>query len=292
MEHAVDPGVSARWRVTPGPVLGDRPAGTWAARRDGVPLVVKFFDDATYPDWRYPVRVADALHALGWPTPRLADEPIPAATGTWALFHHLPGRPRPRQQPGERRHRGRLLAELHASAAATGITVQRNGFADPASVVSDPALDRWLRAYERIDPSSAVPLRRCREAAVAWFAAHPHPDAPRSVIHSDFTPWNLLFDGDRLTGLLDFEGTHLTFQVADFALSWRGYQDDVLLGYDEVRPLSDLEWHLIRPCYWAWMFIDLTSTPPGHSSVSWQLAHLHKHSPLLDRKAGPAPRFA
>jgi aminoglycoside phosphotransferase (APT) family kinase protein len=59
------------------------------------------------------------------------------------------------------------------------------------------------------------------------------------VIHGDFTPWNLLFDGGRLTGVLDFEATHHTFQVADFALSWRGYHDDVLSGYDEVRTEAD-----------------------------------------------------
>ncbi|GAB7045264.1 phosphotransferase enzyme family protein [Catenuloplanes indicus] len=290
----VDPVVGARWRITAGPPLGDRPRGTWAAARDGVPLVVKFFDEATFPDWRYTVRVADALRARGWPTPELADDTIDVPGGAWALFHRLPGRPRD-AGPGEQRARGRLLAGLHESAAATGITGQRGGFADPAAVVADPTVDDWLRIHERTDPDGARTMWRHLDATRAWFAAHPAPDVPRSVIHGDFAPWNLLYDDGRLTGVLDFEGTHHTVQVADFALSWRGYQDEVLRGYDEVRPLSEVEWQLIRPAFRAWLFIDaraeLAALRGGRAAaltdLSWPLAHLRKRSPLLDRRAGP-----
>ncbi len=41
------------------------------------------------------------------------------------------------------------------------------------------------------------------------------------------------------------EASHHTFQVADFVLSWRGYPDEVLRGYPEVRPLSELEREMI-----------------------------------------------
>jgi hypothetical protein len=87
--------------------------------------------------------------------------------------------------------------------------------------------------------------------------------------------------------------------VADFALSWRGYQDDVLLGYDEVRALSDLEWHLVRPTYWAWLFLGVKQALAAHYSpttgaavplnLQWQLTHIRRHSPLIARKAGAAP---
>jgi Ser/Thr protein kinase RdoA (MazF antagonist) len=125
---------------------------------------------------------------------------------------------------------------------------------------------------------------------------HPGLDAPRSVIHGDFAPWNLLFDDGRLTGLLDFEATHHTFQVADFALSWRGYQDDVLRGYDEVRPLSDVEWHLVQPVYQAWLFLGLKDALAAHYSapdhageplnLEWQSLHARRQSPLIARKTG------
>jgi Ser/Thr protein kinase RdoA (MazF antagonist) len=205
--------------------------------------------------------------------------------GAWVLFHRLPGAPRP-ASPGEERARGRLLAELHAAAAATGITDQRGGFRDPAEVVGDPDLARLLRWYETAHPEEGRVLRAARDAAAEWFDRHPGPDAPRSVIHGDFAPWNLLFDGDRLTGVLDFEITHHALQVADFVLSWRGYHDDVVRGYDEVRPLSDLEWALIRPVFQAWMCIGLADVLAAYRSggpapdVSWQVGHLRKRSAL------------
>jgi Ser/Thr protein kinase RdoA (MazF antagonist) len=144
-------------------------------------------------------------------------------------------------------------------------------------------------------------LRACRDTAVGWFADNPTGDAARSVIHGDFTPWNLLFDNGRLTGVLDFEATHHTVQVADFALAWRGYQDNVLRGYDEVRALSDLEWQLVLPTFWAWLFIGVTDLLAAHYGgtlpvntplkLGWQITHLHKHSPLLAQKAG-TPRLS
>jgi hypothetical protein len=50
-----------------------------------------------------------------------------------------------------------------------------------------------------------------------------------------------------------------------------------------VRPLSDLEWQLIRPVYQAWMFhgvrADLQAGTPV--DLSWQVAHLRKRSALV-----------
>lgn len=54
------------------------------------------------------------------------------------------------------------------------------------------------------------------------------------VLHSDFTTGNILFEGDELSGVLDFEATHLNVRVADFALSWRGRYDDVIKGVQEA----------------------------------------------------------
>ncbi|MFI5835835.1 phosphotransferase [Micromonospora sp. NPDC051300] len=152
------------------------------------------------------------------------------------------------------------------------------------------------------EPGSGGVLRRCREAAATWFAEHPDPDVPRSVIHGDFTPWKLLFAGGRLTGLLDFEATHHTFQVADFALPWRGHQDDVLRGYDEVRALSELEWHLVQPTYWAWLLLGVKDAlaahdragPGGHEppNLRWQVAHARRHSPLIAARTGTTPPWS
>ncbi|MFP6643162.1 MAG: phosphotransferase [Candidatus Latescibacterota bacterium] len=98
------------------------------------------------------------------------------------------------------------------------------------------------------------------------------------VLHSDFAPWNILFDGDECTGILDFEATHLNVRVADFAMSWRGYYDDVVHGYEEVHKLTDLDWQLLVPTFWSWLFISardhIERTPPAElrrDSFSWQI---------------------
>ena len=159
-------------------MLGDRAYGTWEATRNGVRFVVKLFGAEFPPDWRYTLRVAAALREQGWPTPEPAEEPAVTADGAWVLFHRLPGSPRTpaaRDRPAEERARGRLLAEFHAAAAATGITDQRDGFALPADVVNDPELERWLRLHEMARPDEAGP---CGPAAMTrrnGSPTTPHP---------------------------------------------------------------------------------------------------------------------
>jgi Ser/Thr protein kinase RdoA (MazF antagonist) len=251
----------ARWRLTAGEVLGHQESGTWAATRGGAAFVLKRYRANEFTDLPYTLRVAAALRAQGWPTPEPAEEPLAGDGESWVLFHRLPGRSN--WEPGEQRRRGRLLAELHAAATATGITDQRRDFPVPDEVVADPELDRLLRTHELACPEQGRVLRAGRDRAVSCFAEHSAADAPRSVIHGDFAPWNLLFENGRLTGVVDFEATHYSFQVADFAMSWRGYQDDVLRGYDEVRALSELEWRLIQPVYWSWLFFGVKEALAG-----------------------------
>lgn len=276
----MDPEVQARWRLRPGPMLGSRSTRTWAASRDGGEFVVQRVNPVDSPDWAYPLRVAAALRERGWPTPELAEEPVIAPDGgVWLLAHRLPGRPRVpsgADSPDEQRERGRLLAELHDALAATGLTGQRGGWAFPGVMVRDPALERTLTAYARIHPDDGAELLACRAAAVEFFEANPEPDVPSGVIHGDFTPWNLLFDDNRLTGVLDFEISHRTYLVADFALSWRGCQDGVISGYEQVRPLSDLERGLIVPTFRAWCFLGLAGEDATALDLSWNVAHLRR----------------
>ena len=121
--------------------------------------------------------------------------------------------------------------------------------------------------------------------------------APRAVIHSDFAPWNLLYnEGGSLSGVLDFEATHRNYRIADFALAWRGDEDEVIEGYNEVNPLSEAEWEMIVPTYIAWTFLGvkdaLRTAAAGATDeprFGWQTRQLLKRSPLLAAFAPPYP---
>jgi len=66
---------------------------------------------------------------------------------------------------------------------------------------------------------------------------------PRQVIHNDFHPGNVLTDGQRITGILDFGDVVHTARVVDLAvaLSYFGYDDELIEGFATVVPLTDEE---------------------------------------------------
>ena len=109
-------------------------------------------------------------------------------------------------------------------------------------------------------------------------------------------PWNLLFEGEKLTGIIDFEATHLNYRVADFANSWRGYQEEVIDGYQEIHELSELDWQLLTPVYWSWIFLDVkdeiqamvSGKVPPHD-LEWPIRHLMRREGLLGQRADPYP---
>jgi Ser/Thr protein kinase RdoA (MazF antagonist) len=121
---------------------------------------------------------------------------------------------------------------------------------------------------------------------------------PALVLHGDFTTWNFLFEGDRLTAVLDFEFSHLDYRVADFALAWRGDQDEVLAGYEEVQPLTEMEWQLLVPVFWCWLFKgvrqqieDILAGRVAPHGFDWQLKHLLRRSEAIRVHVGGLPEF-
>lgn len=67
---------------------------------------------------------------------------------------------------------------------------------------------------------------------------------PRQVVHNDFHPGNVLSDGDRLTGILDFGDTVFTARVVDLAvaLCYFGFDNEFIDGFQAAVPLNDDEW--------------------------------------------------
>lgn len=159
-------------------------------------------------------------------------------------------------------------------------------------VVLDPRLGDALRFVERHFPQQGRILLWHQEAAARGFVEVTGP-TPTTMIHGDFTSRNLLFVGEQLSGILDFEATHADHRVAEFALAWRARRDEVVLGYDEVTKLTETDWQLLVPCLWAWAFYGVAAAVERmkHGEVAphgfdWQVEMVLRRSPLMGPDAG------
>lgn len=288
-----EPEVLAHFGATVMEDLGGRETRNWIVSGHTEPAVLR----------RYPEHSADIAfeHAVlrhmaerGWPVPDALSEPVVIAGRTWALTRLLQGaREHAHGDEAHQRARGRLLAELHADLEQVGLG-QRDGWHMPEKTVIDPALYEQLGLYERFFPEDARMLRWHAERARELLALIDSTGARLVTLHGDLTAWNLLHRGTQLTGVLDFEFTHLNFLVADFALSWRGKYDGVVRGYDEVRKLDDIDWALITPVYWAWVLFGVASLISEMLSgeaepvrMDWILKRLTLRSPLMGKEASP-----
>ncbi|MGN7399974.1 aminoglycoside phosphotransferase family protein [Cytobacillus praedii] len=81
----------------------------------------------------------------------------------------------------------------------------------------------------------------------------PHPDGP-SFIHMDFRPANIIVDGNKVTGMIDFESVRFGSTEIDFTKLYRDFLrfDHTLFhayqeGYNSIRSLIDLE--VVLPFY-------------------------------------------
>lgn len=279
-----DPGVLEHYGVDAVVAdLGGHGNRHWLVEAGGERLVLRRYGDQI-GDVAYELRVLDRLRALRWPVPYAAAGLYDRTGTTWGLFVWLPGRPRPRHDGA--RDRGRLLGRFALDLESLTDLGQRPGVQPADEVVADGLLDARLRELEPRFPEETRVMRWHLDRARELFGGLDLPAARRSVVHGDFVNWNLLYERDRLTGIVDFEATHLNYRVSEFALAWRGAYDEVILGYDEVNPLSDLDRALLTPTWWAWLLWGLV---PAYDEpdLEWTVRKLLTRTPLMN--APPYP---
>jgi len=274
--------------------LGGRANKHWLVTSAGQRLVLRRYQHEPIGDIGYELAVLRRLAALGWPTPVAVADPVWADGHAWCLFQWLPGTPPVGTDSQSQRDRGRLLARLHEDIATLADLGQRPGARRAEDVVADPELAVRLRAYERLFPDEARIMLWHLDRARQSFAEIGRPGCPLLVLHGDFINQNLLFEGGRLSGVIDFESTHLNHRVSEFALSWRGKYDDVIRGYGDVHPLTELDWALLTPALWSWVFLGvaaeirrMTSGAIGAHRFEWQVRMLLRRSPLMGRHSVP-----
>jgi aminoglycoside phosphotransferase (APT) family kinase protein len=267
----------------------------WRVRTsDGVLYLRRSVASRSLVEVSYELRVVDELARKGWPVPRPVGAPVLSGGRVWCAFEALPGGPlRPRTPVSERREqraRGRLLARFHADTDDLAERFgQRPGWhrAEDAFEGLEPLLDGLARTR----PEASRTIRRHVEETREALAALDAERRPARLVHGDFSTWNLLHAAGRLSGVLDFDLVHLNHRVADFAISWRGMHDEVVLGYEEVTPLEAADWDLLVPVYRAFFllqaktkFVDATMPDP---QLGYVLAHLDRQPTLRrsDRRA-------
>lgn len=287
--------VLAHWRLRLIKPLGGRENMHWLVESEGCRHVLRRYAAKPFGDIGFELNVMNELHSMDWPVPTAVAEPIKIGGREWCLLTWMSGEPRITDDE-ERRSRGRLLAELHDSLTKLTIPGQRAGMFRSDEVVNDPELLSLVKTYEERNPSAGHVLRWHLEHTINAFAGLDVEAADTFILHGDFTPWNLLYEGNRLSGILDFEVTHRSFRVAEFALSWRGVHDMVIEGYQEVHKLTDLDWDLLVPAYWAWLFICMKDMVrqilfdcQETSDFKWTIDHLLRRPTVPGRPIPPYP---
>jgi homoserine kinase type II len=164
-----------------------------------------------------------------------------------ALIEFLPGVSVSQPTPAQARAVGEALARVHLAAGDFSDS-RANGF----------GLNDWKALANVCGPSGlnaiAPDLAALVASELAMLASHWPQDLPRSVIHADLFPDNVLILGDTVTGLIDFYfacNDITAYDVAVTHAAWcfgddgrlfdRGASDALLAGYEMVRPLSDQE---------------------------------------------------
>ncbi len=166
----------------------------------------------------------------GWPVAMA----LPSRSGSmvverdgnhFSLFPFLEGRRAPYDSLRHVQRKGAALAVLHADMADWDGPIRRDGvgrvmeldiLAQSAGAESFTAL---LDRYAAVDAAGAAAWRTARAANLRTLVDLDFYPLPLVPVHGDFHTDNMLWRGQELTGLLDFDWAHVDARVADIARS-------------------------------------------------------------------------
>jgi homoserine kinase type II len=212
----------------------------------GGPLFLRINEGKSEDDVRREATIVAHVAARGVPTPvpfpTLAGEPFLRWRGEWiSLFPWFPGRTLTRAEvtPAHAAAAGTALARLHAASA--GFTDRRPSRYEPPEIARRLA---HVAGLGRPELSEAVAVL---EPELARLADERAGDLPSGLIHGDLFIDNVLYEGERLSALLDFEQAswgRFAYDLAVTTLAFGYGRDD--FRPDIVRPLIDA-YAAVRP---------------------------------------------
>lgn len=265
------------------------------AARDGRAFVLRRFGagPSQMPDIAWESRLLASLTAAGLPVAAAVEDPRIIGGAVWALYPRIAGRPLAPSNADDETYRvlGRALADYHSAIEGLTPPPQRPGwrlYADCHSPPADgPDRGETIARLAAIDAGRAETFSMAARALEARKLAALLADRPRLAVHGDFSPWNLLYEGGELNGILDFEAAHLDVAAADVAFARRGSHDAVVWGYLERRSLSDVELAALdglwtgAVLFGAWRVLagEPENPPPDPVVLEWNWQQLQKTRP-------------
>lgn len=162
-----------------------------------------------------------------------------------ALVAFLPGLSVRRPTASHCREAGEGLARLHL--ASTGFTGARAN--DLGQTAWAPMFSRLKDAAEGLKPGLAATI----DADLEMLAAKWPTGLPAGVVHADYFPDNVFFQGDRFAGTIDFYFACTDALAYDLAIALNAwcFEPDgsfnitaarqMIAGYEAHRPLSEAE---------------------------------------------------
>ncbi len=214
--------------------------------------VLTLFEHNTLEELPYFIDLMSHLSAHGVPCPQ------PIVNNTGISLHMLNGKPavlisclngRDISSP-EPRHCaevGTVLAKMHLA----GQSFVENVIDQPHRNPRD--IDWRIRTAEQVMPHLALADQALLKDTLAFQATLDVSALPKGIIHADLFRDNVLFDGDKVGGLIDFYyacndvlAYDLAITVNDWCVQADGTLDDARLhamleAYQAVRPLTEAE---------------------------------------------------
>ncbi len=220
--------------------------------RDGTParfILTMYEFRIDLGDLPFFLSLLDHLAAKGCPVPRTIHDRDGALyrmidDKAVALIEFLPGVSVSHPTPNQAHAVGRALAQMHlASANFAGTRDNAMGLAESRRLAEACGEKGMIQ----VDPAlAALVTRELPLLEQAWPAS-----LPRSVIHADLFPDNVLMLGSTVTGLIDFYFACTDLAAYDVAVTHTAWCFDaqgrnfnpvisaaLLEGYEAVRPLS------------------------------------------------------
>lgn len=162
-----------------------------------------------------------------------------------AIVEFLPGLSVRKPTAAHCREAGIGLARLHRT--ATGFPMPREN--DLGQAAWAPMFERLGGAAEALKPGLEAVIR----ADLSMLQDRWPTDLPRGVVHADYFPDNVFFQGAKFAGTIDFYFACIDATAYDLAVALNAwcFEPDgsfnvtsaraMMAGYESVRPLSDAE---------------------------------------------------